>query len=311
METVINVSVVIPLFNKGPYVTRAIDSVLHQTVSDFEMVVVDDGSSDDGAEIVATYLDDRIRLIKQENQGVSAARNRGINEARSDFIAFLDADDEWEPDHLETLLRLNSNNPEAGAYATSYSIVESEGLVQKAQIKGLLPEPWEGIMPDYFRSASLGEPPICSSSVAIRREIFEKVGFFKVGESFGEDQDLWGRIALDYPIAFSWRGQAFYRRDAGSRLCLSHRITKEMPLLQTLRDRFPGTEAPGWIGSYEARTRYRYIDLLIESGQKGKAFSNLISEQLLSADWKRFFKTLLKILLPLKMISFIRTFRKK
>ncbi|MGI6022871.1 MAG: glycosyltransferase family 2 protein, partial [Methanoculleus sp.] len=91
------VSVVIPLYNKAPYIARALASVITQTCQGFEVIVIDDGSTDGGAEIVRRLDDTRIRVIRQENRGVSAARNRGIESARTDFIAFLDADDEWMP----------------------------------------------------------------------------------------------------------------------------------------------------------------------------------------------------------------------
>lgn len=100
------ISVVIPLFNKGPYIARTLDSVLKQTFQDFKVIVVDDGSTDDGAEIVRGFDDPRIQLIQQPNQGESVARNRGVDESLSDFVAFLDADDEWMPKHLETILKL-------------------------------------------------------------------------------------------------------------------------------------------------------------------------------------------------------------
>ncbi len=91
------ISVVIPLYNKEPYIKRAIDSILAQKIQDYEIIVIDDGSTDKSAEVVKSFPDPRIRLIQQENAGVSAARNRGIEEAKAELIAFLDADDEWTP----------------------------------------------------------------------------------------------------------------------------------------------------------------------------------------------------------------------
>ncbi|MGB9938210.1 glycosyltransferase family 2 protein [Methanosarcina sp.] len=103
------VSVVIPVYNKEPHVKRALRSVLNQTVQDFEMIVINDRSTDKSLQEVKSFSDPRIRLISQENSGVSIACNRGIDEAKSELIAFLDADDEWIPDYLETILRLRES----------------------------------------------------------------------------------------------------------------------------------------------------------------------------------------------------------
>lgn len=204
-----SVTVVIPLYNKGPYIERAIRSVLCQTFQDFEVIVVDDGSSDRGPEVVESLSDPRLRMIRQQNTGVSAARNRGIDEAESDLVAFLDADDAWYPEFLETILRLRQKFPQAGAYATAYQIRYPNGNVVLPKFKAIPPPPWEGLIPRYFRSA-LGPPPVSSSAVAIPKSVFEEVGKFVVGEPLGEDLDMWGRIALKYSIAFSWKVGATY-----------------------------------------------------------------------------------------------------
>ena len=106
-----SVSVVIPLYNKAPHISRAINSVLGQTSPPEEIIVIDDGSTDGGGDIVKAYQDPRIRYIRQENQGVSAARNRGIELAKGELIAFLDADDAWKPKFLETISEMRSLYP--------------------------------------------------------------------------------------------------------------------------------------------------------------------------------------------------------
>lgn len=118
-------SVVIPLYNKQAYIADTLRTVFAQTYADFEVVVVDDGSTDDSAATVLAHSDARLRLIRQPNAGVSAARNRGVAEARGSIIAFLDADDRWEPHHLETLADLVKLYPRCGAFATSYAIVKN------------------------------------------------------------------------------------------------------------------------------------------------------------------------------------------
>ena len=175
------VSAVIPLYNKAPYIGRAIQSVLAQTEQEFEVIVVDDGSTDGGAAIVEHFADPRIRLITQENRGASAARNRGIRESWADLVAFLDADDEWYPAFLETALDLRRRYPGAGLYATAYTIYNPDGGRRVASIAAVPPTPWSGLLPNYFRSAALGEPPISSSSVAIPRGVLKETGGFAEG----------------------------------------------------------------------------------------------------------------------------------
>lgn len=107
----IRISIVIPLLNKRPHVRRSLGSVLNQTAQDYKVIVVDGGSEDSGPAIVEKFasLDPRIRLVQQEGKGVSEARNQGIRESKSKLIVFLDADDEWMPDYLETVLKLREN----------------------------------------------------------------------------------------------------------------------------------------------------------------------------------------------------------
>jgi len=201
MADVPAISVVIPLYNKGSYIARAINSVLAQTFQDFEVIVVDDGSTDDGAAVIKQFDDPRIQIIQQENMGVSAARNRGIEAARAELVAFLDADDEWLPEFLETILALRKKYPTAAAFATGVMEIRN-GKRVTLRYKSIPKMCRDGLIPDYFKACFLGDPLIRSSSVAIRKQVLKDLSGFKEGAYWGEDQDLWGRIALKYQIAF-------------------------------------------------------------------------------------------------------------
>jgi glycosyltransferase involved in cell wall biosynthesis len=226
-------SVVIPLFNKGPHIGRAIDSVLRQSRGDFEIIVVNDGSTDNGPDVVRETGDRRIRLISQPNGGVSSARNRGVKEAASELIAFLDADDMWEPLFLETVLRLRQRHPEAGAYATAIRIRKPDLSEQAVRYRGIPEAPWEGLIPDYFDSV-IAAPPVCASNVAIPKYVFDAVGYFPEGVSRGEDSDMWLRVALRYPIAFSRYVGGTYRQDSENRACNRARISSDPLILSTI-----------------------------------------------------------------------------
>lgn len=302
-------SVVIPLYNKAAFIDRALDSVLAQTVQDFEVVVVDDGSTDNGSAIVSTYPDPRIRLIRQENQGVSAARNRGIKEAQSDFLAFLDADDEWSPEHLKTLLRLRNCFPGAGSFSTAYFHVQPRKDAFPAKIYGIPPSPWEGLFPDYFLSAALGESPVWSSAVAIPRDVFNTVGLFKVGEKMGEDLDMWGRIALRYPIAFSWQGVAFYREDSNERACVINRIDTELPFVRTVRELFRSERIPPSVQMYVGELIQQQVNSLLAQGKRRDAMRLLFSIDFPSCRKYTFFNSLTRIVLPKPIFEILRTLK--
>jgi glycosyltransferase involved in cell wall biosynthesis len=204
------ISIVMPLFNKEKEVERAIQSVLNQTVSDFELIVVNDGSTDGSPKVVQGIKDHRIRLINQTNGGVSAARNRGIEEAQSELIAFLDADDEWMPDFLETVYRLRDKFPSCDVFATNYLYRNVDGTLMHPIIRGLPASNWEGIFENYFAVASKSDPPIWSSAVAITKKAITSVGGFPVGVTAGEDLLTWAKLALKYQIVYSTHPAAIF-----------------------------------------------------------------------------------------------------
>ncbi len=239
------ISVVIPLYNKGPHIGRALRSVLNQTFQDFEVVVVDGGSTDEGPAAVRSFDDRRISLFLQEGTGVSTARNQAVERSRADLVAFLDADDEWMPGHLETVLRLRGKHPEAGMYATAYRVQTMDGEVRSAEYRELPEPPWEGLMPNYFKSAALGEYPVITSGMAVPKSIFEEVGGFPIGYWWGEDADLFGKIALKYPVAFGWELGVIYHCDASNRACDRRSpLDHEEPFVKTAREAIEAGTVP-------------------------------------------------------------------
>jgi glycosyltransferase involved in cell wall biosynthesis len=206
----IAISVVVPLFNKEGQVARTVQSVLGQRCGEFELIIVDDGSTDGSRAVVASLRDQRIRVVDQRHAGVSAARNRGIEEARAKLIAFCDADDEWEPDHLESLLELSRRHPEAAVCATGYWF-SCPGEPRRANILRGVPDGFEeGLLDDYFRVAAMSDPPLCSSSVAARVDALRDVGLFPPAIGTGEDLLTWARLAERYPVAYRRRPTAIF-----------------------------------------------------------------------------------------------------
>ena len=193
-------SIVIPLYNKSSTIQRAIDSILTQTVQDFELIIVDGNSTDGSFEIASQINDSRIILFKQKGKGVSTARNQGIEKASANIVAFLDADDTWEPDFLETILSLTQKYPEAGMYGTAFSVCQNN----EPHHTIILENSTEGILESYFKSfTGAGHPIIITSAFAAKREALLSVGGYSENLKVGEDHELFGKLALQYPVAYS------------------------------------------------------------------------------------------------------------
>ncbi len=201
-----SVTVVLPLYNQAQYVSEALTSVLSQTHQDMEIIVVDDGSSDGGSQVVQSMADSRVRLVRQPNQGVSSARNRGIEMATSKYVAFLDADDYWQPQFLQCCLTFLKQHPTVG---TVYTNVTDE-RTGRPRIEG--PGCPEGIIPDYFISVlRWHRHPGIPSSVVAKRQTLLQAGGFPAGVKYNEDHDLWMRLAWVGKVGFLAEPLGFYR----------------------------------------------------------------------------------------------------
>ena len=208
------ISAVIPVYNSQATIGRAIDSVLKQTRSADEIIVIDDGSTDSTAEIIRSY-GDKIRLIQQENAGVSVARNAGIEAAAGDWIAFLDADDEWLPEKLRMQAeQLNCNPDLQWTYSNFYQKPDQKPLqIANVPEKSSAPFQAKDYFEDYLKSY-ISRIYAWTSTILISRDVFKKVGMFEPGVKRAEDTDLWFRIAYQHPkVGYLSKPLAIYHLD--------------------------------------------------------------------------------------------------
>ncbi len=203
---------VVPLYNKANYVEKAIESVLRQTLPDFELIVVNDGSTDNSVEKISRITDTRFKFINQSNSGVSAARNNGVKHARHEYIAFLDADDWWHERFLEEMKVLITQFPEAGIYGSNYFVVKN-GINTPAQVG--LPPGFEVGYINYFEvyTQTFWVPFNCSF-VVVKKAVFELEEGFNEHLKFGEDLALWIRIALSHRVGYVNKFLASSNQDA-------------------------------------------------------------------------------------------------
>ncbi|HEX8562855.1 MAG TPA: glycosyltransferase family 2 protein [Flavobacterium sp.] len=203
-------SVVIPLYNKQAFVAQTLESVLTQTFQDFEILVVDDCSTDGGKDVVRQFTDTRIKLISHEtNKGLSAARNTGIKSSQADYIAFIDADDRWKPQFLQKIDEMTRLFPDAGIFATAYEEVHP-GNISVAIHKNVDINNGEmAIINDFFLAASK-QPILWYGSAVVKKEVFGKVGDFDETITWYEDVDFNIRANLHYNLAYYNSSCALY-----------------------------------------------------------------------------------------------------
>lgn len=190
-----DISVVIPLYNKSTTIKKCIDSVLIQSLRAREILVVDDGSSDDGPTIVSTFNNPSIILLQQNNAGVSCARNAGVKAAKSSFVAFLDADDDWSKDHLTTLFNLATKFNDVGAWSTGFLIKQGSSEIAYSIGNDLIRH---YSVDEYIESLICGRDLVWTSACMARRDQILFLGGFSEGINHGEDHAMWLRLALGF-----------------------------------------------------------------------------------------------------------------
>jgi len=206
-------SIVIPLYNKEKEISQTLKSILSQTFTDFEVIIVNDGSTDNSLKVVESIKDDRIRIINKENGGVSSARNRGVLEAKGDYIAFLDADDLWDNKYLLTMNKLINDFNNASIFSCQFGFVNNKHI---SPANGIHKK--RGYIDNYFLEANKA-PLIHTSSVIIKKSCFEIIGLFNTQYRRGEDVDMWCRLSENFKHVFEPTLLSYYVLYAENSAC--------------------------------------------------------------------------------------------
>lgn len=233
------ISVVIPLYNKQAHIREAVMSVLEQSHPVDEIIVVDDGSTDDSVELLQNMKVDKLIIHQQQNSGVSVARNKGVELASHDLVAFLDADDYWLPMFVDEMLQLESRFPDAGFFATRYQ--NRLGCAQfsdpKINLNLLFKHGSDTkgfLLSNYFEVSANGDLPFMVSGCMVKKGVFQSVGGFPVGEKIGEDQDFFAKIALVDSIAYSPNINLLYSVNSDNKATENYIPAEECPFSKRL-----------------------------------------------------------------------------
>ena len=306
-------SVIIPLYNKSAYICHTIDSVLAQSFGDFEIIVIDDGSSDNGPELVRIIADPRVKLISQANGGVSIARNNGIAQAKGEWICFLDADDWYHPAYLATQHATIVAHPAAEVIATEYKPIPD--------VPDWRPTPWP-LPPLAYETINdlprrwMTAIPFFTGSIAVRRTtLLGTQPCFPVGESYGEDLDLWFRLAETNPVVLSQQALVAYRTAVSGSLANSVDRGDLPPFLTRLKERAlsrhrhdPKRRSALELVTQQYITQARH---LASTGKRGPALQRLLEITGDGARFKRWWTTLfLALVAPAPLIYRWQAWRK-
>ena len=205
-------SIIIPVYNKVNFIENTLKSVFQQSFTDYEILLINDGSTDDSESKILAFNDPRIRYYSKKNEGVSETRNLGIEKAKSEYITFLDADDYWYPNFLEEMFLLIKSFPEQSVFSAA---IEIENLKTVIPSSYSIPKISDSMIVNYFE-ASYKEGALFTSCAVFHKNVFEKVGNFDTTIKSGQDTDLWIRIGLIYPVVFSFKILTRYIYDPNS-----------------------------------------------------------------------------------------------
>lgn len=245
-----NFSIVVPLYNKAKSVKKTLHSILNQTYTNFEVIVIDDGSTDGSTDIVSQITDQRLCIYYQSNSGVSAARNHGIKLARYSHIVFVDADDIVAPEYLEHIQSLIEEFPRAGAYCTQYQFVDKKQSLP-CKIHKMKKKPT--LFCNYFETAAQGDLPVVASGACIPKYVLNDVGGFPVRQIQGEDQDLWSRIGLKYAVAVHPALDIKYQLDAENRVSINIVPEEELQYSRNLQQMLNSRQIPSHLVTHVKR----------------------------------------------------------
>jgi len=233
-------SVVIPLYNKENFVLKTIDSVQNQSFNDFEIIIVEDCSTDASWEVVKAINDQRIKIIKHsENKGLSAARNTGIKNATSNYITFIDADDLWHPLFLEEIAHLINKYPDSKLYASNYREIYKnfKAILPNNNITNL---PEQSVIENYF-DLSLAQPLYCHSGFCFKKEVVDKVGYYDESICYAEDIDFNIRANSIYKLAYSKKALVDYFMVSENQITNHVIANKKIPDFDAYEKRWPST----------------------------------------------------------------------
>lgn len=299
-------SVIMPAYNAERFIDTAVNSVLMQTHGDFELIIVDDGSKDKTQEKILKHKDERIKYVRQQNSGVSAARNKGILESRGEFVCFLDSDDEWKSNHLEVLVSLIERYSHCGMFITGYDIRFNNGrLIHKSEqiLKGV---PEQQFVSDNAFGVLIKNGYFFNTNcVCCRKEVFDKIGLFETGVRNGEDDDMWYRIFAYYSVAVSKKITTVYdRSNCGA---TANRLEVFEPFFMSrvegiLKSSDVPEERKESISLWVERNKLSRVRQYILFGKKLKALKLLRSVPFKKSDKKKYLEALICMFIPSALI---------
>lgn len=296
-------SIIIPLYNKEKYILRAINSILNQSYKFYEIIVIDDGSTDNSYQVINTVKSPVLNKYKQTNRGVSAARNKGAEKAKYEFLVFLDADDEWETNFLENIYILTKNYPDSGIFATNNFFTLHNGNVFYNKFDQLFFDNNHGIIENYFEVfVKYGNSPFSNSNFCIKKDLFLLLGGYKEGVTHTEDSDLWCRAALVSTIAYCILPLSNYYVDIPNNTN-KHIIEKNYQVTDTLLSLIKNNSVPhNLISSVNKLIAHFQLScvkkILLYNGSKFLGLRHLFKKNIILYSPHKFILYLLLLMIP-------------